>query len=138
MSCRWLPLGSYCLKRNHRVIYQQKCFQNHTSASMYPPTAIWVHGKSFTSRPHSNECNPRLSFALMMGLHPRLDENLLLHYMHDNLAHILPRHTVGGGIHENTQSLLITTANQYSFYPTMYSFKVHFYPKPERKCGTQF
>jgi len=64
--------------------------KNNTCNSFYPPNAIWVHCKSFTYRPHSNECDPKTLFTvLMMGLNPKPDENLLVHYMHDNLAQIL-------------------------------------------------
>lgn len=55
----------------------------------YPQDPEWVHCKSYTYQPHSNECGPRTLLALaIMGLHPSPNENMLLPYMHINLDQI--------------------------------------------------
>jgi hypothetical protein len=58
-------------------------------AEFYPPNSIWINCKSITYRPHSNECGPRVLLALtIMSLHPNPSENMLLPYMHNNIAQI--------------------------------------------------
>jgi hypothetical protein len=62
----------------------------HAAPEFYPANAIWLHCKSVTFRPHSNECGPRTLFALTtMALHPNPSPNILLPYMSPNLAQIL-------------------------------------------------
>ena len=58
--------------------------------SFYPDNALWIHCKSVTFSPHSNECGPRTLFALAaMALHPEPSSDILLPFMHPNLAQIL-------------------------------------------------
>jgi hypothetical protein len=58
--------------------------------SFYPDNALWIHCKSVTFSPHSNECGPRTLFALAaMALHPEPSPDILLPFMHPNLAQIL-------------------------------------------------
>jgi len=55
----------------------------------YPPNAVWINCRSVTYTPHSNECGPRVLLALtIMSLHPNPSENMLLPYMHNNIAQI--------------------------------------------------
>jgi hypothetical protein len=62
----------------------------HAAPEFYPENTIWLHCKSVTFRPHSNECGPRTLFALTtMALHPNPSPNILLPYMSPNLAQIL-------------------------------------------------
>lgn len=61
----------------------------HTSRNFYPDDTIWVHCLSHTYHPHSNECGPRSLLALsIMALHPIPSKNILLPYMHHNIAQI--------------------------------------------------
>jgi hypothetical protein len=51
---------------------------------------MWIHCKSVTFQPHSNECGPRTLFALaVMALHPNPSEDILIPFMSPNLAQIL-------------------------------------------------
>ena len=62
----------------------------HAAPDFYPADAVWMHCKSVTFRPHSNECGPRTLFALtVMALHPNPSPEVLLPYMSPNLAQIL-------------------------------------------------
>jgi len=55
----------------------------------YPPTAIWMKCYNYTFSPHSNECGIRsLLAASIQAVHPAPHENILLPYMHYNLAQI--------------------------------------------------
>jgi hypothetical protein len=69
-----------------------------TSRDFYPATAQWIHCRNFTYRPHSNECGPRsLLAATILALHPAPYSNILLPWMHNNLAQIA-RTWIGGQI----------------------------------------
>lgn len=60
-----------------------------TDTEFYPPTTQWIHCKSITYIPHSNECGPRMLLALaIMSLHPHLHADILLPFMHPNLSEI--------------------------------------------------
>jgi len=64
--------------------------QTHSPPTFYPDSAIWIHCNSTTFYPHSNECGPRTLFALaVMALHPTPSKDVLLPFMHSNLAQIL-------------------------------------------------
>jgi len=68
----------------------RRLLQTYSSPAFYPQGSIWLHCKSVTYQPHSNECGPRTLFALAaMALHPTPTEDLLLSFMHPNLAQIL-------------------------------------------------
>jgi hypothetical protein len=67
----------------------QQLLATTADAEFYPPNSIWINCKSVTHRPHSNECGPRVLLALtIMSLHPNPLENMLLPYMHNNIAQI--------------------------------------------------
>lgn len=60
-----------------------------TCSRFYPSYAKWINCKTYTYRPHSNECGPRMLFATLIMLnHPNPHENILLPYMHPNLAQL--------------------------------------------------
>jgi len=68
----------------------RRLLQTYSSPEFYPQGSIWLHCKSATYQPHSNECGPRTLFALAaMALHPTPSEDLLLLLIHPNLAQIL-------------------------------------------------
>jgi hypothetical protein len=51
---------------------------------------MWIHCKSVTFQPHSNECGPQTLFALaVMALHHNPSEDILIPFMSPNLAQIL-------------------------------------------------
>lgn len=57
--------------------------------SFYPPSSIWMKCNNYTFLPHSNECGIRTLLALIFqALHPDPHPNILLPYMHSNLAQI--------------------------------------------------
>jgi hypothetical protein len=55
----------------------------------YPPSSTWIKCNNYTYTPHSNECGIRsLLAASVQALHPAPHENILIPYMHQNLAQI--------------------------------------------------
>jgi hypothetical protein len=62
---------------------------NNTCPRFFPRHGRWIKCKSFTYSPHSNECGARTLFAIsIMMAHPTPNENMLLQYMHPNLAQL--------------------------------------------------
>jgi hypothetical protein len=61
-----------------------------TSNTMfYPPTAQWITCHNSTYYPHLNECRARTLLALsIQALHPDPHQDIVLPYMHENLAQI--------------------------------------------------
>ncbi len=67
----------------------RKTLSQETCPRFYPSYATWINCKTYTYRPHSNECGPRMLFATLIMLnHPNPHENILLPYMHPNLAQL--------------------------------------------------
>lgn len=65
----------------HTLISQGTC------PKFYPSHAKWINCKSYKYSPHSNECSPRKLLATLIMLNlPNPHENILLPYMHPNLA----------------------------------------------------
>jgi hypothetical protein len=63
--------------------------QNKTDTTFCPPDSTWMHCRTTTYHPHSNECGPRTLLALhVLALHPTPYPNMLLPLMHDNIAQI--------------------------------------------------
>ncbi len=55
----------------------------------FPRSAIWITCNNYTYNPHSNECGARTLLALsIQAIHPNPHENILLPYMHQNIANI--------------------------------------------------
>jgi len=68
----------------------QQLIKTHSPPEFYPPMAKWMYCKSTTYQPHLNECGPRTLFALAaMAMHPNPTPEILLPFMHPNLAQIL-------------------------------------------------
>jgi hypothetical protein len=64
--------------------------QTYSPPEFHSTTPIWMQCRSITYQPHSNECGPRTLFALTaLALHPDSTPDLLLSFMHPNLAQIL-------------------------------------------------
>lgn len=60
---------------------------SNTSELFHPSDAVWIKVHAFTYVPHSNECGPRTLLALLtIATHPTPNENILLPFMHSNLA----------------------------------------------------
>jgi len=77
------------LNRKSTETHIRQALQQIADPLFFPPNTTWIHCKSHTFRPHSNECGPRVMLALaIMGLHPNPNEHILLPYMHGNLAQI--------------------------------------------------
>ncbi len=60
-----------------------------SNPEFYPPTAQWIRCRNCTYYPHSDECGvcTLLAFSVQ-ALHPDPHTDILLPYMHDNLAQI--------------------------------------------------
>jgi len=64
-------------------------FTTSTPEIFHPHDSTWVKIHAFTYVPHSNECGPRALLALLtIATHPSPHENILLPFMHGNLAQI--------------------------------------------------
>jgi hypothetical protein len=58
-----------------------------TDDTFHPLNGEWITCFNIYYRPHSNECGPRTLLALtVMMLHPQPHKDMLLQYMHQNLA----------------------------------------------------
>ncbi len=75
-----------CLETEESI---RTLLSQNTCPRFYPSYARWINCKSYTYRPHSNECGPRMLFETMIMLnHQNPHENILLPYMHPNLAQL--------------------------------------------------
>jgi hypothetical protein len=64
-----------------------------TSIQFCPPQSIWINCRNFTYTTHTNECGPRMLLALTILLtHPAPHRDMLIPYMHPNLAQIARTH----------------------------------------------
>ncbi len=109
-----------CPKTEHSI---QKLLRDHADERFYPPTSQWLHCKSSTYLPHSNECGPRTLMALtIMSTAYMIHDKILLPYMHHNLAQIArtwTAHILLSGI--PISSDLSHTYPLSSFHPTLTS-----------------
>ncbi len=86
----------------------QSLMSTQTVSEFYPPMSQWIHCKSITYIPHSNECGPRILLALaIMSLHPHPHADILLPWMHPNLSEIV-RTWVANTILTQTLRLIVT------------------------------
>lgn len=75
-----------CTKTERSI---KKLLQDHADRTFFPPTAQWLHCNSITYLPHTNECGPRTLLALtIMSSAYHIHENILMPYMHPNIAQI--------------------------------------------------
>jgi hypothetical protein len=66
-----------------QTIMKESCTQ------FCPPDSIWLTCRNYTYTPHTNECGPRMLLALSIFLtHPAPHRDMLMPYMHPNLAQI--------------------------------------------------
>ncbi len=64
-----------------------------TCSQFCPPDATWITCRNYTYTPHTNECGPRMLLALTIFLtHPVPHPDILMPYMHPNLAQITWTH----------------------------------------------
>jgi hypothetical protein len=91
-----------------------------------PPSAHWIYCKTPSFHLHSNECGIRTLLALMVqGLHPTPSPNILLPFLHPNLA--LIRRTwiaallLGSNIQEQCWFPLLQQDINFSLFPSTIS-----------------
>jgi hypothetical protein len=73
-------------KQSENIVKQ--IFAN-SDPRFYPSTSVWITCNNYTFLPHSNECGIRTLLALIFqALQPNPHPNILLPYMHSNLAQI--------------------------------------------------
>jgi hypothetical protein len=99
--CSWASLDCPCPSQNQWTrlffIFRQleffayfRCYSVGLQPSKHLPTnSTWINCHGYTYHPHSNECGPCTLLALViMSLHPNPSSNILLPFMHPNLAKI--------------------------------------------------
>jgi hypothetical protein len=77
------------LNRAPTETHSRQFLQQTADPLFFPSDATWIHCKSQTFCPHSNECGPTVMLALaIMGLHPDPNKHILQPYMHTKLEQI--------------------------------------------------
>lgn len=71
------------------IIVKHRLSTANTDPVFHPIGSNWINCANYTYTPHSNECGPRTLMALtVMGLHTTPHPNMLLPFMHPNIAQI--------------------------------------------------
>jgi hypothetical protein len=99
-SCHWVAVTQRVIAGSVYFLYADDMNQPNTekiirqtlstsSTDFYPKGTTWINCCNYTYLPHSNECGIRTLLALtIQALHPYPYHQILLPYMHENLAQI--------------------------------------------------